>query len=284
MFRSLFGRNAAAFAVAIGISWPMGASGQLAVVDAQANSSLQLILAELVKLNAAAVEQSLALAEISFSNSAILAAICGRTPIGRAAASALVENDDINIASTPINLFLDGIVPKGFDLPAVTDIQGLQKGVQDVMGLGHDALQIAQEAQRKVDQARRLQRGLRQLADDPAGAAKAQGGRIAVEVLRRIRKARDVAWTESITKTLAFSSYSLAEGGAAKTREGSLDLARRQADCLREDMAALNRTNLELLGRINHLIALQASEASVMSATAARSAPIWANPEEGLKQ
>jgi len=283
MFRAIFGRNAAIGAVLAAVLWPSSASAQLAVVDAQANATLQLILAEQQITNAALAEQTALLTEISLSNASILAAICNSSPIGRTASSLLTASDEINFPSLPINLFGDGIVPKGFDLPAGTDVAGIQGGVKKVFGLGYDAIRIAEQAKRNAGRAIDAVNRVRAVASNPAGAVTELKGRAIAETLRRVRNARNAAWSSSMTNTLSFASYSLNEGSAAKGREGSLDLARRQSDCLREDMKAVNRTNLELLGRINHLIALQANSAAATVTTQVREAVIWADPDEGKK-
>jgi len=245
------------------------ARAQLAVNDAAANATLSTISSTLSAILSELQKHTALLTTIDTSNSAILAAICGRSVIG-SAATGLLPSDQQNILATPAKLFGNDVLPKGFQLPSIGDVGDLQRGVRQVMGLGQDVQRAAQRA--------------KDLVENPGLAVERAKEAVSAQVLRRVRLARQQAWTEAVNKTVSFSAYSLGEGGAAKSRESSLDVARRNADCLREDVNANNRTMLEVLHRLNHMNTLMANSQLLHATESMQDAVIWVEPEDNSRR
>lgn len=269
MCGSIFKKYGAIFVVVASVAWPVTAKAQLAVNDAAANATLSTISSTLTAMFAEMQKQTALLTTIDTSNSAILAALCTRSVIG-STASGLIPNDAQNIVSTGVQLFDGGLLPEGFKLPSVGNVADLQRGLRKAMGLGNDVKRAAQRA--------------KDLVDNPGRAVERAKSAVTAKVLGQIRLARQQAWTEAVNKTMAFSAYSLGEGASAKARESTLDVARRNADCLREDVNANNRTMLEVLSRLNHMNTLMANDHLLQGTTALQQAVVWVEPDEKSQQ
>lgn len=250
MYRSVLGRNGIAGAVALAacvLSAP--ATAQVAVSDAGATAILQTILGELQTQTGIMNEQSTTLDEIKELNEDILDAICGKSTLGTRIAS-LTDTDYQNAGSVALQLVSDEL-PEGIPTPQLSDIGSIESSIRKLYGMARQAQTVADRARRTIDQVRN--------ADSDTAV------RIGRAVLAEARRQRANVHMEAVEGALSFSAYSLSDSVSAKGREVSLDQARGAADCLREDIKALNRTNIELTRRLNHLIMLKANDVSAQA-------------------
>lgn len=235
------------------------ASAQLAVNDAAANATLSSILAELQTQTTIMNEQTDRLNEIKALNEDILDAVCGKSTIGTRVAAAL-DTDLTNASVLPLSLLQTGL-PEGFDTPSTADVQSIQRSASDLFGLARRAYAFAEQAQR-IGTSGNVGTEVRRLE------------RLGRAVMINSRLFRENALVESVEGAYSFGTYSLANMGTAKGRETSMNQVRTSADCLREDVNALNRSMLEVLSRMNHLISLQANATALDAAWMLQGLPI----------
>lgn len=277
MHWSLSGRYVRAVVLGVGLFVVSGdgAKAQLATNDAQANQTLLLILQELQTQTAILNTNKTTLEEIKELNDDILQAICGRSSTITQAVTSVFDSDATNVQSMAFSVF-DGDLPVGVSTPTPGDLKSLLKTSKQMYGT---ARRLYNSAQGALSQIENVQRRI-----DQGGGVTVNDVRAASRVLRRVQadamRQRQFVHQNSIQSSLAFSTYSLQEMPTAKGREVSMTQRRRSAKCLREDIAALNETNTELLKRINHLTMLVANQNSVSASRELIGLPVFTGNEE----
>lgn len=255
------------------------AHAQLATNDAQANQTLLLILQELQTQTAIMNTQSTTLEEIKELNEDILDAICGRSNTIRQAVTTAFDPDATNVQTLAFSVF-DGDLPTGVSTPTPGDLKSMLKTAKQMYGT---ARQIYNRAQGAINQVESIQRRI-----DQGGGVTLNDIRRAGRVLRTVQseamRQRNFVHSNAIQNSLTFSTYSLQEMPTAKGREVSMVQRRTAAKCLREDVAALNETMIELLKRINHLTMLIANGNAVKASKELIGLPVFAGPEEDDRQ
>lgn len=227
----------------------------MAVVDAGTHELLGQILSELQTQTKILQQQQAKLEEIKEVNSQILSAICPASTVTMVGNTGF-DSDQFNVSATPLQLMSPDMAQLGYTVPSPTDVQGLQSAIRNALG-------VAADFKSAVDN------------PDPARL-----GRMSLELVKRIQKSRAEAQADAVRKSLAYSTYSLNQGQAAKSRETTLDQGRRSAGCLREDVTALHETAIEQLRRMNHLIALMANDSAVNALDEVRKLPVKAPPPQ----
>ena len=142
---------------------------------------------------------------------------------------------------------------KGFDLKKgvkidLGDLDGLKTNLNDMLQIYTDASKI----KAAVDQGRYSE---------------------TVADMARIAKRRNTVYSRSVETVLGTSLYSLNQSGAAKATELSLDTGRLGALNLQAKANAASKIQMQILGRLNHLIALMAAQMQMDGAQNLRSLP-----------
>jgi uncharacterized protein GlcG (DUF336 family) len=244
--------------VIIGVFGVSSPATAIPVEDAGTHALLAQMLAEMKTQTALMEEQSTTLNEIKDLNEDILDAICGKSTLGNRIAS-LTDTDYQNAGSVALGLVSDEL-PEGIPTPQLSDIASIETTIRKLYGMARQAQHTANRAKRTVDQV--------------SNADLNTVARVGRAVLAEARRQRMNVHVDAVEGALSFSAYSLSDGTSAKGREVALDQARGAADCLREDIKALNRTNIELTRRINHLIMLQASDVSARATEQLQALPL----------